>query len=341
MALAQVAVAARLRVVPHPNRSPLMTTPPAVPRFTFVGGVPRSGTSLVQKILDLHSEVYAGPEMSILPEVMRTYWQLRSNIESGKIRMVLDLDRAREVYRDFVAALFSQRIEHERPSMISEKTPMNLLAFGALAEIFPDAKFVWVVRDPRDVVCSFRAVQTRARAAGASVPFGRSLYADVRLIRSYFRAGEAFVNEHANRVRVVHYEDLVVQPKAETESLCNFLDLEFQEEMLLTERPNDTSTAIDAPRATRGIYYDRAMFDRPIDAAGIGKWRSELGGATARMIAAGLGPERFATLARYNLQRVARPWNFLLRFSSPVARIRRATALTRASTAMAFASALT
>lgn len=316
-----------------------MSTPPAVPRFTFVGGVPRSGTSLVQKILDLHTAVYAGPELSILPELMRTYRQLSSIIESGKVRMVLDLDRARSAYYDFVLALFRDRVERERPRMISEKSPSNLLAFGPLAEVFRQARFIWVVRDPRDVVCSFRAVQKRSRAAGASVQLGRSLYSDVRLIRNYHRAGEAFLAKYPERVRVVHYEDLVTRPSNEAAALCSFLGLEFQEEMLLTERPNDTSLAIDAPRATRGVYYDRAMFDRPINASGVGKWRTELKRSTARMIAAGLAGERFHTLSRYDLQRAGRPWGVLLRASSPWARLRRAASL-RASAAVTLASAL-
>lgn len=315
-------------------RGPVNTTP-TLPAFTFVGGVPRSGTSLVQKILDLHSEVYAGPEISVIPELMRTYRHLQSNIESGKVRMVLDVDHARAAYRDLVTAFFSDRIEQDHPRMISEKTPTNALAFEPLSEVFPRARFVWVVRDPRDVVCSFRAVQQRGRAASAPVALGRSLHNDIRLIRLYHRAGESFLEAHADRLHVIHYESLVARPHEEAERLCSFLGLQFQEGMLRTEQPNDTSTAIDAPRRTRGVFYDRAMFDRPIDSSGVGRWKKELGRSAARMVAAALATDNFRTFEPYDLDRVGRQWRLLLRAAAPIDRVRQVTRARRTARPLA------
>lgn len=292
--------------------------------FVFVGGVPRSGTSLVQKILDLHSQVYGGPEMGILGNLMSIYDHLARNIESGKLSMVVKQELARRCCQEFLASLYAPRVDSAGETMISEKTPGNILVFDALAEVFPAARFIWVVRDPRDVVCSLRAVQDRGRERGVAVEGGRWLHEDLRMMRQHLEAGEAFRRSHPDRLHLVHYEDLLSAPEAAVREMCRFLDVPFEERMLETQRENDTSEAIASKRKTNGVFYTNAMFDRPIDATNVGKWKGQLDSWTLSAIRTALDPDDLPCLSRYDLEPPGWGWPVVFSVADPLASLTRA-----------------
>jgi hypothetical protein len=279
------------------------------PGHVFVGGVARSGTSLVQKMLDLHPNIYGGPELGILPPLMATYRRLRTDIAEGKLAVVLDVERARRSYREFVDSLYADRVEGWDCRYISEKTPWNLLAFELLAEVFPAARFVWVIRDPRDVICSLRGVQARARAQEVEgVRLGASIHGDLRYIRRYVEAGEAFERTHGERLCVVYYEDVLAAPRAVADRLSTFLGLDVDEGMLATEQPNDTSEALGAGRTRPSVFYDSSMFDRPIDETNRDKWKRELSRVDLRAVGVHLGRAPLRRLERYQLGHAGAGW---------------------------------
>jgi hypothetical protein len=67
-----------------------MTIEPKKYRHIFVGGAPRSGTTLVQRILGAHSLVYAGPEFDLVPEIIRLRNQFIQKIIAGRISAYMD-----------------------------------------------------------------------------------------------------------------------------------------------------------------------------------------------------------------------------------------------------------
>lgn len=298
-------------------------SPPGDTRFIFVGGVARSGTSLVQKILDLHPEIYGGPELGLFQGLMATYRRLLADVRSGKLSMLLDAEHVRASYRDFVLSLYRPRLESDQARFVSEKTPSNLHAFDALADVFPEARFVWVVRDPRDVLCSLRGVQARSRELGVAVDAGRWLDRDLADMRQSLLAGEAFRRSHGTRLRIVHYEDLLAAPRQVAERLCTFLGVEFEEQMLATGRSNDVSRAISSPRKTRGVFYTKEMYDRPIDQSNVGKWRTQLDMVSIQAVHARLGSMDLPCLQKYDLPAAAAPWRLLFSVWRPTAKMTR------------------
>ncbi len=290
--------------------------------FIAVGGVPRSGTSLVQKMLDLHTEVYGGPELGILPQLMGTYRHVSRSITEGKLSVVLDHERARRSYRDFVWSLYEDRLARKGCRYLSEKTPFNLLAFDLLAEVFPTGRFVWVIRDPRDVLSSMQAVHARGQEVGdTSVSVGRSVHRDLRLIRRYLEAGEAFARSHGERLHVIHYEELLSDPRRIAMGLCAFLDLEFEDAMLATQQSNDTSAALGEERKRQSVFYDLAMFDRPIDRSNMGKWRSELDARSVHAVEVYLGTNPLPCLQRYEIGRPGPLWSTWAAVAAPASEL--------------------
>jgi sulfotransferase family protein len=175
---------------------------------------------------------------------------------------------------------------------------MNVRVFGELHDLFPAAHFVHVVRDPRAIVHSMRAVQRRARSKQERVSVGVALGKDLEVIDRHVSAGEAFAESFPGSCRVIHYENLVEVPEREVKGLCEFLGLAFAPGMLETETPNESSR--DAI-PDDGVWYTRESYDRPIDPAAAAAWQAELDPQAAREIEDHFGSRGYACHARYGL----------------------------------------
>ncbi|MGH7482557.1 MAG: sulfotransferase family protein, partial [Longimicrobiales bacterium] len=148
-------------------------------RIAFVVGCPRSGTTLVQQLLNAHPRVSIGPET----HYVRRFWLARDRYGdlrgeaawSALLRDVSAIPELRDGDVDpavFLAA--ASRLPHEHPALlrllmelfagdrdvavIGEKTPNHVLHMRLLQDWFPEALFVHVLRDPRAVVNSWRTV---------------------------------------------------------------------------------------------------------------------------------------------------------------------------------------
>jgi hypothetical protein len=192
-------------------------------RLIFVGGSPRSGTTLVQRILDCHPEIYAGPEFDFVPPIANIFQQMRNSIRSGRIDAILDEDGLVHAFRSLLIALFLPKLEAEGVTYLSEKTPSNVLAFAWLEQCAPEAKKILVLRDPRDVVSSMVEVGRRQRSRkGRASGFVRDSIAAVDYMNECLRAGTALAESSANCL-VIYYEDAVSDPLAIGNQMYRFI----------------------------------------------------------------------------------------------------------------------
>jgi Sulfotransferase family len=210
-------------------------------RIVFVGGSPRSGTTLVQRILNHHPKVYGGPEFDFIPGIADLYQRMRDSIRSGRIARIVDERQLRETFRTLIASLLVPKAEAEGVSVLSEKTPSNVLAFEILEEIAPESKQILVIRDPRDVVNSMIEVgnRQRRRLGHTSVGFVRDIFAAVRYANQCLLAGCSFA-ERSKNCLVVYYEDVVANPLQEANRVYAFLGLEELQEIKLSESDFET-----------------------------------------------------------------------------------------------------
>jgi hypothetical protein len=259
-------------------------------RFIFVGGAPRSGTTLVQNMLDMHPEIAGGPEFLHLTKILALRASLKKKVANGRIDAFCsgaDVDRT---IRGMIEALLLPLADREGRTYLSEKTPANCLVFGELLELFPKARCLFVLRDPRAIVASMLEVGRRGRAMGLSPrPYTRSLQAATEHVETCFRAGFAAEAAAPDRVLVVEYGALVTDPAAETRRVCGFLGLPWAPEMRVpASRSHAGEKAITVN--DRNLWYDAQSFRRDPDPAGIDKWRGRLTpGQVARIGAAFAG----------------------------------------------------
>lgn len=120
----------------------------------FIGGVPRSGTTLMRAMLDAHPDVRCGQETRVVPRIlqMRQHW-MRSQKE------VVRLEQAgvsKTVLDNAIAAFCLEVIvRHGDPApRLCNKDPLVLKMGTYVLELFPNAKFLFMVRDGRATVHS-------------------------------------------------------------------------------------------------------------------------------------------------------------------------------------------
>ena len=253
------------------------------PELVFLVGMPRSGTKLLRDLLNRHPEIAIFPnESHFFPSFVRDgskYGDLSRRESFGKL--YADLAQTRFVRRIRAAgieidadqwfarlrgsepghvldALFECYAELAGTRIVGDKTPEYVTQVPLLSRLFPQAKFVHIIRDPRDYVISMR------KAWGKSLPRAvqrwkdgiRKFQRDARVCRT------AFVE--------VRYEDLISDPRAVLTGVCTFLGVPFRDEMLTLERPSEN---LGDTQGATVIVSDN-----------FGKWRRELGAAEVRRV---------------------------------------------------------
>lgn len=212
------------------------------PRYFFVVGSPRSGTTLLQTMLMRAPGVSMPPELHYMHITykrrqrmadIRTdqgWEQARNAILARCQHSDIDMDRAlfdrlcAESDRSYAGLLrcWLRAIGAvDNAEVVGEKTPNHCEWIFELASMLPEARFVHIMRDPRDSALSQREAFGRPALQAAM-----RWKLDLQMHRDCQRLLPAW------RYMGVRYEDLVTDPRAVLEPLCQFLGLQYREEML-------------------------------------------------------------------------------------------------------------
>lgn len=205
----------------------------------FVCGAPKSGTTWLQRLLDAHPEVCCSGEghfidrfATPLAEVVRQYNGHMNVVgeqvyEGRPVYPPLDQAAFDEVVRAFILQRLLARRDGPRVRCVGDKTPRYVLDLASLHRLFPAARFINIVRDPRDVAVSHRYHAWRSGGSDALTP-GGALRRELLGISAgdWVRAVEpveAFAAAHPGRVLTVRYEDLLARTAQEAQALFAFL----------------------------------------------------------------------------------------------------------------------
>jgi tetratricopeptide (TPR) repeat protein len=259
----------------HPPRDLISALPPeasASPAsgHAFLIGFPRSGTTLLEQVLAGHPSVKALEERETLVDSVRAF--MRSPVELARLGLANDAELA-----PFRAAYWRQVADAGvvvNRKWFIDKHPFNGLKLPLITRLFPEARILLAIRDPRDVLLScFR------RRFRMSAPYYEllDLESAAALYDLVMELTEQFIAELELRVHVVKLENLIGDFDAEVMGVCRFLGLEFTPEM------RDFS----ARARERGVATaSGAQVARGLNAGGVGEWRryeSELGPVLPRL----------------------------------------------------------
>lgn len=245
-------------------------------RLIFVGGCPRSGTTLVQNMLDSHPDIFGGPEFLHLQDFIQLRKKLRRSISVGWIDLFCSYDDLDRHLSGLVQNLFLHLADRYGCRYMSEKSPMNILVLSELTELFPEAHFIHVIRDPRAIVSSMREVQTRAKQKKIDIPY---FTANISLSIAYtlrcFAAGFAAVEKAPDKILTIVYERLVEDPETETKRLCKFLGLEWNTQMLTPQKKKHLGEKAITSNSDE-IWYDMKTYYQDPHDENIEKWKKRL-----------------------------------------------------------------
>ncbi|MGI8873681.1 MAG: sulfotransferase family protein [Egibacteraceae bacterium] len=249
-------------------------------RIVFVGGCPRSGTTLVQNLLDSHPGIFGGPEFDLIPDIVALREGLQRSVAAGRIAAFCDAARVDEVIAQLISSLLLPLADRASCQLLSEKTPSNALVARSLLDCLPGSRFIFVVRDPRAVIASMFAVGRRAATkAVAAPPYTRSLRHAIAAVRRYLDAGYDALAAHPDRTLLVVYENLVRRPVTATERLCAFLGVDWSESMVRPSQQDHLGRV-----GVDGIWYHASMYRRDPDPSSVLRWQRELDRSTRTAI---------------------------------------------------------
>jgi tetratricopeptide (TPR) repeat protein len=220
-------------------------------------GFPRSGTTLLEVVLDGHPDVVSLEEHELLTEGVLSF--MREPLDLGP------LARSEEGELRALRAAYWERVRSGGVDVAGkiflDKHPLNTLKLPLIARLFPRAKILFVCRDPRDVVLSC---------------FRRRFMMNAAMYQMLTLSGAAefydAVMDFADRARPilglawheVRYERLMADFAGQTRDICEFLGLEWTASM------QAFSTRVQArERATPST----AQLARGLDPSGIGHWQ--------------------------------------------------------------------
>jgi Sulfotransferase family len=234
--------------------------------YLFVVGCPRSGTTLLRRMLDAHPRIAMTREThwipafaarangEVTPELLS---EIRRHRKFENLNLPpSDVERAAAgspAYAAFVTALFDLYGEQAGKPLVGDKTPGYVRSIRVLHHLFPEARFVHLVRDGRDVCLS--ALAWERKEAGFRRRFPTWADAPLTTCALWWRWHVLLGRQSGRELPAglyyeMRYEELVARPEAELRALCSFLDVEYSAAMAkYHERRRTTREGLSAKKA--------------------------------------------------------------------------------------------
>ena len=251
------------------------------PPFPFIVGAPRSGTTLLRVMLASH------PELAIPNEA---YFRIRMSLQhlryetpdgvdfnsffsdllgdshwwrlpmEGELRAAVR-DASPRTFAEAMREVFRFAARLEGKPRYGDKTPQGLLVMWQLAQIFPEARFIHIIRDGRDVALSHTSTVSFIPTVGEAAI----------MWSEYIRRGRNDgVRLGPKRYHEVRYERLIDDPEPVLRSVCDFVELEFDPAMLrYFENPMER-----LGYTQRDLIFHKSLYKPPTK--GIRDWRRQM-----------------------------------------------------------------
>jgi tetratricopeptide (TPR) repeat protein len=230
------------------------------PAPIFVVGMPRTGTTLVDRILSSHRDVGSAGELQAMPLAVKKL----AGTPSGLVIDPATIAASGGIDPAAIGDAYLERAAHHRPvgtPRFTDKLPANFLYVGHIARALPNAPIVCLRRNPMDTVWS--NYKNLFASQSAYYAYSYDLMDTARYYACFDRLMALWESRWPGRVLQLSYEALVADQEGQTRRLLAHCRLDWDEACLSF---HENSAPVATPSA--------AQVRRPLNADSIGKWRS-------------------------------------------------------------------
>lgn len=270
------------------NRNKDKTTLPANPHQFFIMGSGRNGSTLLALMLNRHPDIFLPPEQYALPYIImqwhmkltrdwasfckialqalqhkNQHWTLTEQdyriVEEHATSLGRKFRKPENLFTEllnYYASKFNKQIKY-----CGDHSPITTQFYKLLPAEFNEARFIFLVRHPLDVVLSYQKMKGH--------PASKPEYACWKWNDS-IRALEWLKKNHHDKVLVIKYETLVANPEMISQQLLAFLNLSH----LNLNQPTDQENITDPLGAKSHSHHENLY--KPISQNSVNKWKSHL-----------------------------------------------------------------
>lgn len=230
----------------------------------FIGGMPRSGTTLLRVMLDSHPDIRCGGETRVIPRLLnlRNTW-IKAPFESQRLQEAgITADVLDHAVGEFILEIIAR---HGKPSKrLCNKDPFTLKSAVYIKSLFSNAQFLYIIRDGRAVAHSI--VSRKVTISGFDIT-------DYRQILKKWNSATSSMYEQCNTLgpkvcHPIYYEQLVLHPEQTLRGILNFLDLPWNETVLHHEKFINQPDGIELSKLERST--DQVV--KPVHTETLTKW---------------------------------------------------------------------
>lgn len=265
----------------------------------FLGGFVRSGTTLLRAMLGQHPRIAAGLETHWCAvdwqagtgrhgELIAEWFRRMAEFYDFPVARVQEIAGVSGGIKDFLEKLLGEYAARQGKPRWAEKTTDNVIHLDRLFELWPDAKFVHIIRDPRDCYVSLaetgKAGDMDAFAARWSMYLGS---ADRH--RKALRLGP-------DRYLEIRYEALVLDPRQIMKTVVEFVGEQWSDQVAYFAGKDDEYEKVLAITGKASSTLKRLK--EPLNRNRIGVWQTAMSAAQLQSMDAALARQGHAALAR-------------------------------------------
>ena len=220
----------------------------------FIVGLPRSGTTLLEKIITGDTNVESIDETYVLENAAKRYCGLNPNqpFTSAAIQRLAQSTNTQEVIAEY---LDKTQYRRQGRAYFIEKYPMNFQYLGLIQRHLPQAKILYLRRSPMDV-CFALYKQPHFR-------FALSLNDLANYYAEYLKLEAHWKNVLGSQIHYLDYEDLVASPEKSTKRVMAFLGLDYSPQLLAFHERRHASASASSAQIREKLYSHS-----------VGKWKN-------------------------------------------------------------------
>jgi Sulfotransferase family len=264
--------------------------------FFFIIGRPRSGTTLLRLLLEAHPNVIIPPESPIIINLYKKYRHISNWAQSDILSLIEDLKKQMyfetwlmkdEDLKDkllectgensfynilkTIYLTYPSVFPKEKIKLIGDKNPAYSLYLNRIHKLYPNSKFIYISRDYRDNYLSLIRVNFEIPLVPLVVFRWKFAYRQFKKLQK--KSPQTFYD--------LKYEDLATEPKVHYKKVCDFLGLDFREDVFdFYKKEKEMKGAYGDSKELLDIH--QSLFN-PINTSRINTWKKKMSDKEIRM----------------------------------------------------------